>query len=400
MKEDEKKSSAERLFTDEKITRRDFIKKSIRTGIGIGLGLTAMGSVLISAGKKETGKEEKIELTKVTWISPRGTLDVPDDFNLWVPIKMGYFKELGLDVKLEPGPMDAFACTKFVDQHKADLGYPSPGVLTASVDTGMDVIMVYEMMIGQVFDFAVRPDSPIKDVHELEGKTIALGDAGWKVILDPILVELGIDPKSVSIVTAGAQWGQAVALGKADACLTWEGLRAQWEAQGLKLRYFIGQKFSKMPANGYCARKSDLKDPKKRDIIVRFLKGSSMGIHFYTVNSRAAAQIMYEQLPAVREQMSPELAYASMNQLAWSYAEGYRRGKGYGWFEVNGWKKYLDIIYKLGQTKRHLSIDEVITNDLIDEVNDFDHKRVEKDAKSFKLNETWAKVKETTGPYY
>ena len=389
-----------KIFTEKKLTRRDFIKKSVRTGVGVGLGLTALGTVLINAGKKEAGGKGQVKLTKVTWISPRGTLDVPDDFNLWVPIKMGYFKELGLDVHLEPGPMDAFACTKFVDQKQADIGYPSPGVLTASVDQGMDVIMVYEMMIGQVFDFAVRPDSPIKDVHDLAGKTIALGDAGWKVILDPILVELGIDPKSVTIVTAGQQWGQAVALGKADACLTWEGLRAQWKAQGLNLRYFIGQKFSKMPANGYCARKSDLKDPKKRDVVVRFLKGSSMGIHFYTVNSRAAAQIMYEQLPAVREQMKPELAYASMNQLAWSYAEGYRRGKGYGWFDVSGWDKYLDIIYKLGQTKKHLKTTEVITNDLIKEANDFNHKKVERDAKSFKLNETWSKVKETKGPYY
>ena len=43
---------------------------------------------------------------------------------------------------------------------------------------------------------------------------------------------------------AGAQWTQAVATGKADAALTWEGLRAQLKGQGLKLKYLIGTTWS------------------------------------------------------------------------------------------------------------------------------------------------------------
>ena len=61
-----------------------------------------------------------------------------DDFNLWVPLKMGYFKTLGIDAKLIAGSVtDALASTKFVAQNKADMGYPSPGVLTASIDGGI-----------------------------------------------------------------------------------------------------------------------------------------------------------------------------------------------------------------------------------------------------------------------
>ena len=336
------------------------------------------------------------KLTKFTFISPRGTLEVMDDYNLWVPIQMGYFKEMGLDVDMEPGPMDAFACTKFVDQKQADIGYPSPGILTSSVDTGMDIIMVYELMVGQVFDFAVKQDSDIQSVKDLAGKTISLGSAGWQVIVDPILVEAGLDPKSVNYVSVGDQWGQAVALGKADAALTWEGLRAQWDAQGLGLRYLIGQDFSKMPSNGYAARASDLKNPAKRDLLVRFLRGSSMGIHFARINPRAAAQIVYDRFPAIREQMKPDLALKSMQQLHWGYTGGARMGSGYGWFELNGWKNYLNIIYKLGQTKKLLPLQNVATNDLIREANNFDHARVERDAKAFQLNDTWQNV-EVTG---
>lgn len=349
--------------------------------------LLSIAALSFAGGKKEPG-----ELTKVTFITPRGTLEVMDDYNLWVAIEMGYFKEMGLEVVMEPGPGEAFAPTKFVDQKQADVGYPSPGILTSSVDTGMDVIMVYEMMIDQVFGFAVRKDSPIKSVKDFAGKTISVWDIGWQVIIDPILVEIGVDPKSVTYVPVGAQWGQAVSQGKADIALTWLALAPQWDAVGLGLRYFYGEEFSKMPANGYCARKSDLKDAAKRAILVKFLKGTSMGIHFARHNPRAAAQITYNRFAAVREQMTPELALKSMQELHWGYTAGVRKGQGYGWFEENGWKTYLDIIYKLGQTKRKLSLEETITNELIKQANDFDHARVEKDAKNFKLAEEWKDV--------
>ena len=332
------------------------------------------------------------KLTKMTFITPRGTLEVMDDYNLWVAIEMGYFKEQGIDVDMEPGPGEVFAPTKFVDQHQADVGYPSPGVLTSSSDTGMDVIMVYEMMIGQVFGFAVRMDSPIKSIKDFPGHTIAVWDPSASVIIDPILVEAGIDPKSITYVGVGAQFGQAVSQGKADIALTWKGLAPQWDAIGLGLRYFMGEDFSKMPSNGYCARKSDLKDPVKRDNLVKFLRATSMGIHFARTNPRAAAQITYSKFAAVREQMKPELALKSMQELHWGYTGGQRLGHGYGWFEVNGWKTYLDIISKLGQTKKLLSVDDVVTNDLIKEANVFDHARVERDAKNFKLNDAWKDV--------
>jgi len=347
----------------------------------------AMVAPLFAGGQKEPAK-----LTKVTFITPRGTIEVMDDYNLWVAIEMGYFKELGLDVVMEPGPGEAFAPTKFVDQKQADVGYPSPGILTSSVDTGMDVIMVYEMMIDQVFGFAVRKDSPIKSIKDFPGKTMSVWDIGWQVIIDPILVEAGIDPKSITYVPVGAQWGQAVSQGKADIALTWLALAPQWEAVGLGLRYFYGEEFSKMPANGYCARKSDLKDPAKKALLVKFLKGTSMGIHFARTNPRAAAQLTYSKFAAVREQMKPELALKSMQELHWGYTAGVRKGQGYGWFEMNGWKTYLDIISKLGQTKRTLSLDETITNELIKEANAFDHARVERDAKNFKLNDDWKNV--------
>jgi ABC-type nitrate/sulfonate/bicarbonate transport system substrate-binding protein len=263
----------------------------------------------------------------------------------------------------------------------------------------MNVILAYEMMIGSVWLLAISEDSRIKDPKDLAGATISVFDVGWQVIVDPLLVELGVDPSSVEYVASGAQWGQMVAQGKADVALGWLALDVQWEAAGLKLKYFRGSDFSIMPSNGYAVRTADLQDSAKRDVLVKFMRGSSMGLHFGRLNPQAAAQITYDEYPGVREQMTPEIALESMRQLAYAYVEGERRGLGYGAFVEEGWDKYLQIIADLGQTSRRLSVEETITSDLIKEANNFDRKRVEEDAKAFKLNDTWKNVK-AQGPFF
>lgn len=368
------------------MTRREFLQKTAMATASLSL----MGGILGHARTLALAAEGNV--AKVTWISPRGTLEVLDDYNLWVADKMGYFKQMGVDVVIEPGPLDALATTRFVATGQADIGYPSPGVLTSSIDAGMAVISVWEMMMTQVFGFALPEDSPITDPRQLEGKRIALGSEGWQVIVDPMLVELGIDPKSVTYLNAGAQWGQATALGQADAALTWEGLRAQWSAQGLKLKYLVGQDWSKHPANSYAVRKADLTNRSKRDALVRFFKANVMAFEFAQANPQAAAQITYDQFPGLATQMTPQVAMESMRQLAYGYSASKRIGQGWGYHDPEGWDDYLATIHELGQTRRRLRVDEVITNELIEEANDVELDQVRADAAGFKLRPEWAAV--------
>jgi NitT/TauT family transport system substrate-binding protein len=370
---------------ESEVTRRDFLRRTAAVGFGVSV-LSGVGVARALAAGTQT--------QTVRWISPRGTLDVMDDFNLWVPIKMGYFKKLGIDAKLIAGPIgDALASTKFVAQKQADMGYPSPGVLTASIDSGIPVTSIWDMISGQVFDFALPQSSTIKSVKDLAGKKIALGSAGWSTIVDPILVEAGVDPKSVTYVNAGNQWAQAVESGQADAGLAWEGLRAQWAGQGLKLKYLIGTKFSKQPSNVYSVRASDLKDKAKVDLYTRFLQAMIMGLEFAKANPRAAAQITYSARPALQKSLKPQAAYDSFLELATAYGTSHRQGKGWGSHSPQGWANYLKIVHDLGQTKNLLSPAQVYTNALLAAANrKADRKTAIADAKRFKLNATWQKV--------
>ena len=366
-------------------TRADFLKRAAAAGIGLSL---------LSGLEAASGLAADTATQTVRWISPRGTLDVMDDFDLWVPIKMGYFSKLGINAKLIGGPStDALACTKFVAQNQADMGYPSPGVLTASIDSGIAVKSIWDMISGQVFDFALPTNSTIKSVQDLKGKKIALGSPGWTAIVDPILVGAGVDPKSVHYVNAGNQWAQATESGQADAGLAWEGLRAQWAGQGLKLKYLIGTAFSKQPSNVYSVRASDLSDSAKVDLYTRFLQGMIMGLEFARANPRAAAQITYTSRPALQKSLKPQPAYDSFVELAEAYSSSNRAGHGWGYHSPAGWAGYLGIVHKLGQTKKLLSPSDVYTNSLLTAANaKADKATAVKDANAFKLSSTFSAV--------
>lgn len=348
------------------------------------------GEAASPAAGSEAAAPAAAELQKIVWVSPRGSLEVMDDVNLLVAKKLGYFEEMGLDVELQPGPLEALAVTKLVAEGQADVGYPSPGVLLASLDAGMPLIQPWEMMLGQTFNFAVQKGSDIKSVQDLAGKKISLGSEGWKVIVDPILVEAGVDPASVTYVNAGNQWAQAVAGGEADAALAWRGLTPQWSAVGLDFDYIFGTDFSKHPSNGYAIRKADLADPAKRDMWEKFFRGNAMGFEFTRLNPRAAAQIVYEQFPAIQEQMTPQLAYDSMVELTDLYLQSYKDGKGYGYNDVANWQAYIDAVFGLGQIQTDYKAEEVVTNELIEAANTFDAARVAKDAADYPLSDAWA----------
>ncbi|MEA3335099.1 MAG: ABC transporter substrate-binding protein [Chloroflexota bacterium] len=336
--------------------------------------------------------EAAAEPDKVVWVSPRGTLEVMDDFNLWVAREMGYFDEMGIDLELQPGPLEALAVTKLVAEGQADIGYPSPGVLLASIDAGMPLVQPWEMMLGQTFNFAMAPDSDIETVQDLEGKSISLGSGGWSVIVDPILVEAGVDPSTVTYLNAGNQWAQAAALGEADAALAWRGLEAQWGAQGLDLKYLIGTDFSNHPSNGYSIRAEDLEDPEMRDTWERFFTANAMAFDLARRNPRCAAQIAYNQFPAVQEQMEPQLAFDSMVELADLYFQSYKDGLGYGYNDMDNWQEYIDTVYDLEQIQNQYEAGQVVNNDLIEVANSFDVERIMADAEACELSEEWAAV--------
>jgi len=307
---------------------------------------------------------------------------------------MGYYRRLGIDLSLSPG--DGSGNLPQVAAGQINMGYPSPGVLTSSIEAGVPVISIWEQYPAQVFDFVLNGKSKITHPRQLRGKTIALLTDGWASIVNPMLAEVGVSPKSVKYRVFGPQWVQAVALGQADAGLVWEGLRAQLVGQSatfgsaFSLKFLVGSQWgSRGPSNTYVVRTSDLHDARKKEVYSRLLQGSVMGSEFAKANPRAAAQITYGARPLIQKLISPQVALESMMQLATGYSVFHRRPPHlYGWHDPAAWNHYLDAVARLGQTKKRLSIQSVLTNEMVRTANQkADIARAHRDARAFRLNE-------------
>lgn len=366
------------------------------------LGLTAPALSLGTRGLLSASAQAK---NKVVWVSPRGTLEVLDDYPYWVAVKMGYFGDI--ETELLPAIAEATSSSKAVADGNADMSYVSPGVFSLGVEAGIDLMSVWEMGAYDVFDIALEKGNPkgIATVKDLEGKTVVLGDLGWSSIVDPMVAQAGGDPTKVKYTSAGlAGWGQALQAGEADAALAWAGLRAQWLAGGLDFDYIIGKTWSKFPANSFQIRRGDFEDASLRDLYVNYLKGWAMGLEFGHHNPRAATQITMEA-PGIAESLQatfPDKAVAvqSMWQLADVFRGDWktRDGGKWGWHSMESWTTFLDTIKEIGQlTNQDITAEDIISNDYVAGANEFDKAQVKADAEAYALSEEFAAVEQPAG---
>ncbi len=350
------------------------------------LTVTASGAVALSTIGWAGGASAQARA--VRWVSPRGTIEVLDDYPYWVAKKFGYFGDI--ETTLEPGPLEATATVKLVDQGQADMGYPSPGVFSLALQQGINLVSVFQMGAIDVFDFAFRKGEAPKSLADLQGKTIVLGSAGWRAIADPMFAQNGVDPQGVNYAEAGNGWGQALAQGQGDAALSWEGLRAQWKGQGLDFDYLLGRDISKFPANSFVIRRSDFEDASKKSLYEDYLRGWAMGLEFGHQNPRAATHIVMTQFPGL--QLAPDVATESMMQLANVFTGDMSKRQGWGWHDMESWSLFLKTIKDIGQITADIKAEDVVKNDYIPAANNFDHAKVKADAEGYQLPAEYTSV--------
>jgi NitT/TauT family transport system substrate-binding protein len=354
------------------------------------LQVSAAGLVSASA-LGSVGRAMAAPYGKFTWISPRGTLEVLDDYGLWVAKKLGYFGDLNYDT--QPGPSDGTATVKFVDVGQADMGYPSPGVFSFGLENGMKLKSVFHMGARDTFSLAFRKGEGTNDLKTLEGKTILLGSAAWQSIVDPMLAVQGVDISKVKYVEAGwPTWGTALAAGQGDAALSWEGLRAEWIGSGLDFEYWLGVQHSPLFANTFVIRAADLEDADKKEFLGKYLRGWAMGMEFAYNNPRAAVEIVFEQFPTLASNTGPELGTLSiLQQLNVNRGDMTKRA-GWGDHDMAAWQTFFDKVHELGQVSKQFKAEDIATNELIATANDFDHAKVKADADAYELSDAFKAV--------
>jgi len=308
-----------------------------------------------------------------------------------VAIKMGWFAQEGLDVEVVPltGSTD---CVKFVATREFPLTLPSMEPLAIARQQGVRIKNFYTAYQTPGYAIAVPADSPIQKLTDLKGKTIGVTNmaSAGVVIARALAAASGLNPDTdINIVVAGegAQPAALLRSKQLDALSQFDTQYALIENAGLKLRLLDKRPIERFPSNGFIALEETIQALAKD--LTGFGRAYAKGTIFTIANPEAAVRILYEVFPftrptgkdeatAVREDVN--VLRARIPQLRLEPA-GVRR-----WGETNeaSLREYMDFLLKWGVLKQRVDAKDLMTNELIGEINRFDADAVAKAARDYR----------------
>jgi NitT/TauT family transport system substrate-binding protein len=305
--------------------------------------------------------------------------------------KMGWFAKDGFRLELVPlgGSSD---CVKFLATRQVD--YAGAGVEPVAIirSQGVKARIFYTYNQGFILAIAVPENSPIKSFADLKGKSIgviAMG-AGGVVFARAAAASAGLNPDTdIRIVVAGegAQTAALLRKGEVDALSQYDGQYAMVANAGIKLRLLENRETEHFPSNGLAALDETLRSKRKQ--AVALAQGFAKGTLFTIANPEAAIRILWELYPQSKPISKDEAAALKdeLNILATRIPKWKPEAGGVSRWGENSEKNfaaYVAFLEKWGVLKQKVPVSDLITNDLIADINDFDAAKILAEAKGYK----------------
>jgi len=310
-----------------------------------------------------------------------------------IATKMGWFKAADIKVELKPLP-GSTDCVKLVATRDVDYGLPSIEPVAIIRPQGVKIKNFYTAYQGNIYGIAVPVDSPVKSFAELKGKRIgvtSMASAGV-IIARALAATHGWNPdKDISIVVVGeaAQTAALVRSGQIEALSQFDTQYALTENAGVKLRMLEkdNEVIARFPANGFIALEDTLVT--RRAQAVALAQGYAKGSLFALNNPEAAVRMLWEVFPQTRSPGKTEADALRDDVKTLEARSGKWRLEAGGvtrWGE-NSEKNYADYVSFLVDNKvlkQSVPATDLITNDLIGDINKFDPAAIAAQAKGYK----------------
>ena len=296
-----------------------------------------------------------------------------------VATKLGYFAKSGVEVELVPLPGSS-DCVKFVGTRQVLTALASVEPLAILRPQGVKARVYYTAYQNYIYGLAVPEASAVKSAADLKGRAIgvtSMASAG-AVLARAFAAGAGLDPTRdvrVVVVGEGAQAAALVRKGEVDALSMFDTQYATLRNNGIKLRMLESRDTARFPSNGFIALEETLATQRKQAVAVA--QGYAKGTIFALANPEAAVRILWEVFPqarptgkdeatAMREELTVMQARLDNLKLERSGA------KQWGYNSPEAFAAYVEFMQKWGVTQTRVPASELITNELLAEINDFD----------------------------
>lgn len=308
-----------------------------------------------------------------------------------IATKLGWFAKDGIKVDLVPLP-GSTDCVKLVATKELQASLPSVEPLAIIRPQGVKGKFFYTAYQANIYGIAVPEASPVKSIADLKGKKIgvtSMASAGV-IVARALVKQAGMNPDSdVSIIVAGeaAQTAALLNSKQVDALSQFDTQYALTSNAGAKLRLLDHPEIRKFPSNGFVALEDYLKNNRKEAVALG--RGYAKGTVFAVANPEAAIRILWEVFPQTRSTgkdeataLRDDLITLEARAKNWRYEQV--DGKRWGDNVEANYQAYLNWLLEQGIIKTKTDAKDIVTNELLDDIDNFDEKAVIAEAKAYK----------------
>jgi NitT/TauT family transport system substrate-binding protein len=303
--------------------------------------------------------------------------------------QLGYMKEEGIDLDLQV-VNGSSAVVQQLAAGNAQIGVIlAPNTLLGYAE-GVKYKAFYDFLTRNTFDVKVLPEAPINKLADLKGKNVGTIDLtrGDLPLLRAQLQRAGLAPaRDVNFVALGptmALHATALKENKVHALnLSWNNT-VSVEAAGGKLKCITCDSEELQLASETVAA-SDAVFKQDRRYMIGFGRALAKATLFAETNPDAAIAVMKKVAPA--EHTDPAFTKTFFN-AALVIMKPRQPGK-YGLSDVGGWDRLQNFMAvptegATGMTTK-VDVKQLVTNELVDEINKFDAEAVRKQARAYKF---------------
>jgi len=311
--------------------------------------------------------------------------------NSSLPLYLKYWEEEGLDVEVVPTP-GAAAAMQLVISGQADVAMGSPNAAFAAIQRGAPLKIYFSTLRGDIFGVAMPAGSGLDSIDDLKGKTVGVSSfaSAGTPYLKGLLATAGLTDQDVSIVEVGVGGRAASALlsKQVDALALWDEAYVQMEGKDINFEKIIkDERADAAFSSSLVVSEDSIKN--RRQALIGLARGIAKAQLYEAENLEAAARIHWEVYPqsAPREGVNEQTLDDATKVLAVRQhiqsKDAFGSGK-FGDIPPDYMVRFQDYLIATDQLPAAIDPTLYYTNEMIDEINDFDAAKVVEAAKSFK----------------
>lgn len=279
----------------------------------------------------------------------------------FVAITKGYYRELGIDLKLQPGgpaidPIQVVAGSGTIFGDAASIG-----VLLNARSRGLPIKTFGSVLQRHPFAFFFLTQSGIRTPKDFEGKTIGIQPTA-RPLLDAVLRKHQVPQSRVKVVFVGGDIAPLITH-QVDVITGWVIDRVpQFENQGLagQVRYFrLWDLGIHMYAYAYFT--TDSVYTQRKEVLARFLAASAKG----WLEARDHPEEAIDIVMRATTGLSRPLELKTLQNMHSYFTSIATKQHGWGYMDPKVWADLSEAYVALEQMPRPVTPDEVMTNELV-----------------------------------